>query len=47
MNLQKGDIYKTHANIGKLFRYTKFKPKVNITKGIKNFISWYGKFYTK
>ena len=47
MTLQKGDIYKTHANIGKLFRYTKFKPKVNITKGIKNFISWYGKFYTK
>ena len=39
--LQKGDVHKTHANVDKLYKRIKFKPKVNIEEGIKKFINWY------
>ena len=45
--MQMGDVTKTFANITKAKRMLNFKPKTNIEKGIKNFISWYIKYYAK
>jgi len=47
MNLQKGDVYKTHANVNKLSRFINYKPEISLNRGIKNFIEWYIKFYKK
>ncbi len=38
---QKGDVLKTHSDNKKIVKLTKFKPKNNITLGIKKFINWY------
>ena len=43
INLQKGDIKKTHANIKKIQKITKYFPKTTITLGIKKFVNWYRK----
>ncbi len=43
VKLQKGDVFKTHANINKLKKLIKFKPNTNHKKGIKNFVDWYEK----
>jgi len=43
--LQKGDVYKTHANIDKLVKRIDFKPVVKIKTGIKKFIEWYIDYY--
>ena len=43
--LQVGDIVKTHADIKKLKRYSKYSPKTNIEKGIMKFIEWYKEYY--
>ena len=43
--LQKGDVVKTHASVRKLSKKINFKPKTNLDKGIKSFISWYKNFY--
>ncbi len=43
--LQKGDIEKTHADISKINKKIKFKPKFNIKIGIKNFVDWFQKYY--
>ena len=43
--LQKGDVYKTHANIDKLVKRIDFKPVVQIKTGIKKFIEWHIDYY--
>lgn len=43
--LQKGDVKATYASSKKLFNKIKYRPKVSIKKGIKNFVSWYREFY--
>lgn len=45
--LQKGDVFKTHASISKLYKKSGYKPKVSIQQGIKNFIEWYNQYYNK
>ena len=45
MPMQLGDVHKTHADISKAKRLLGYKPKVNINKGITEFISWYHKYY--
>ena len=45
--LQIGDVKKTHASIKALSKYSFYQPKTNIKKGIKDFISWYKKYYIK
>jgi len=42
---QIGDALATSANVNKLGKITKFKPKVKIDEGIKNFVKWYKTFY--
>jgi UDP-glucuronate 4-epimerase len=43
--LQPGDVVSTHADTQELFELIKFKPKTNISNGIKNFIQWYKEYY--
>ena len=43
--LQRGDGKKTHASVKSLQKYSFYKPKINIEKGIKLFIDWYKKYY--
>ena len=42
---QKGDVINTRASTYKLKKITGFKPKVNISLGIKYFVKWYKDFY--
>jgi UDP-glucuronate 4-epimerase len=44
---QKGDVYKTHADVKKISKNYQFKPKFSIKIGIKNFIKWYKNYHTK
>lgn len=44
LNLQKGDILRTHADISKIKREINFKHKTDIYKGLFKFISWYRKY---
>ena len=37
----KGDVFTTNADLKKLKKLTKFKPKININLGIERFIYWY------
>ena len=43
--LQQGDVYKTHADISKLYSIIKYKPKTSISNGIDKFIKWYKEYY--
>ncbi len=43
--LQPGDIMKTNASIKKIKNLYKYKPKVRIEEGIRNFVRWYKKYY--
>jgi len=43
--MQKGDVYKTHANISTLIKQIDYTPKIGIKKGVENFINWYKGFY--
>ncbi len=42
---QIGDALNTSSNIKRLKKTIKFSPKVNIDKGIKNFIRWFKSYY--
>ena len=42
---QKGDIYKTHASINKIFNLIKLKPKTELKSGIGRFVDWYKSYY--
>lgn len=39
-----GDVKKTYADISKAKKLLKWKPKVNLTSGLKRFINWYKKY---
>ena len=43
--MQKGEVEKTFANIDKIIKFTKYKPKIEIQEGIENFVKWYREFY--
>ena len=45
LDMQDGDIYKTHSNIDLLKALTRFKPKTNIHEGIFQFAKWYKSYY--
>ena len=45
--LQLGDVKKTHSNINFLKKYSLYKPKTNIKKGIYEFVTWYKNYYNK
>ena len=44
--LQKGDIRKTHGDTTEIKKFG-YKPKIQIEKGIANFIDWYKSYYNK
>jgi UDP-glucuronate 4-epimerase len=43
--MQKGDVKKTWANVDDLIKDYKYKPLVEIEKGIGNFVKWYKEIY--
>jgi UDP-glucuronate 4-epimerase len=43
--LQAGDVQKTYANCDKLFEETGFRPNTSIQEGVKEFVSWYKRYY--
>lgn len=43
IGMQNGDIKETEASLHKLKKYKLLRKKVNIEKGIKNFVMWYKK----
>ena len=45
MPLQKGDVKQTLSNINLIKSLTKYNPKTNYKKGIKEFINWYKVYY--
>ncbi len=44
LGYQKGDVYKTSADISKAKKNLGYKPKVNIKTGISKFLSWYKRY---
>ena len=47
LNLQKGDVIKTHSSIKKLKNYIIYSPKFNIDKGLKEIVKWYNNYFKK
>ena len=47
LKLQTGDVKSTHASNKKFFKYSNFKPSIEIEYGIKKFIEWYRWYYKK
>ena len=45
LELQAGDVIKTHGCNKKTIKKLKFVPKINYKKGIKHFINWYKSYY--
>tara|TARA_Y100000590_G_scaffold455300_1_gene603679 strand:+ start:638 stop:1621 length:984 start_codon:yes stop_codon:yes gene_type:complete len=45
-SMQIGDVKKTHADISKLKKQTKYTPDYDLSIGIRNFITWYN-IYSK
>ena len=45
IELQKGDVHKTHADIAKISLTTKYIPKTEIRKGIVKFLKWYNEYF--
>ena len=43
--MQPGDIEETFANTDSIYQYVGYKPSTSISDGIKEFISWYKKYY--
>ena len=43
--MQQGDVEKTFADSSKLYEWINYKPKTNISEGIKNFVRWYKDYY--
>ena len=39
--IQKGDVFKTHADNTKIIKKTKYQPKTKAKEGIKKFINWF------
>jgi UDP-glucuronate 4-epimerase len=45
LDMQDGDIHKTHSNIDLLKALTGFEPKTNLHEGISQFVKWYRSYY--
>lgn len=45
--MQKGDVYKTYANIDSLNRAVGYQPSTSIEEGIGKFVTWYKSYYNK
>jgi len=45
MGMQKGDVKRTWADIGKAKKLLSWQPKTNIKEGIKKFVEWYKNYY--
>jgi len=45
INLQKGDVKNTHADISLINKFISYKPKIEIQVGIKLFVDWYKSYY--
>lgn len=45
--LQQGDVPETSADITKAKKMLGYNPRVSIEEGVRRFIDWYKKFYTK
>ena len=43
--MQKGDVIETFADIEELKKWANYEPKINIDKGIKEFLIWYKNYY--
>jgi UDP-glucuronate 4-epimerase len=43
--MQAGDVPSTWADSALLTEITSYKPKTNISQGVKNFVDWYREFY--
>ncbi|WP_337878944.1 NAD-dependent epimerase [Rheinheimera sp.] len=43
--MQPGDVYQTYADTERLDKAISFKPKVNLTEGIQNFVHWFKSYY--
>ena len=43
--IQPGDVKETFADISESTKDLKFKPKINISRGIPKFINWYKSYY--
>ena len=43
--LQKGDVFKTHANTDKLKKKINYKTKKTLEDGIQEYVNWYNYFY--
>ncbi len=47
MDIQPGDVPRTWADVTDLFEYTGYKPKVNVSQGIAEFVKWYRDYFGK
>ncbi|WP_443643432.1 NAD-dependent epimerase/dehydratase family protein [Candidatus Levibacter sp. Uisw_134_01] len=45
MDMQDGDIHKTHSNVSLLEALTDFSPKTTVRQGITEFVKWYKAYY--
>jgi UDP-glucuronate 4-epimerase len=43
--MQKGDVYKTFADINEIKKDYSFEPKTTIEQGLENFVKWYKDYY--
>jgi len=43
--LQDGDVAETWADVSDLKRLYKYRPKVSVAEGVRNFVNWYKDFY--
>ena len=46
-SIPKGDIKKTYASVSKAKKTIDWNPKINLNKGISNFLKWYRIYYVK
>jgi UDP-glucuronate 4-epimerase len=44
--LQPGDVPATYADVEDLIRDVGYKPSTSVEEGVKNFVDWYGEFYS-
>ena len=47
IDIQQGDVRKTHADISKARELFEWEPKVSLDEGLKKFVEWYQWFYLK
>ena len=45
LDMQAGDVFKTHSNISLLKELTGFRPKTTLSQGISEFVKWYKSYY--